>query len=175
MSDRPLGKDIKSMYRYAAQMRTNVTNIKVRRRIIIGIILLLVAITLIMSIAGGSAMAFRSNTKSLFTQKMANCVSSAIELVSRMESVTSSTTSQKLGYVRQYVYAMEQVNQMSISLYGEGNGRYAPDDAFTALYNDLDEYESLVQSAKTSTLDVRAQLMNHLTYLQGFISGQLIS
>ena len=106
---------------------------------------------------------------------MSGNVSNAISVVNRMESVTISTTSQRLGLVRQYVYSMEQINRISIQLFGEGQGRFVPDDAFVALYQDLDTYESLVQSAKNSTVETRELLINHLSLVQGYINGNLVS
>lgn len=162
------------MYRYASQARMNVTNTKLRRRIVLILLVVMLAVTITMSVVGSSAIVFRNNTKAQFTQRMASGISSALEVGNRLESSTSSSTSQKLGVIRQYIYLMEQINAMSVSLYGE-QGRFAPGEAFSALYTDLDNYESLIQSAKTSTLEERTLLLNHLTILQGYISGKITS
>ena len=66
---------------------------------------------------------------------------------------------------------MEQLNAVSMALAGGESGRLAPDDAFSALYNDLNNFESITQQATTSTLDARTQLLNHLTLLQGILSN----
>lgn len=162
------------MYRYASQARMNVTNVKLRRRIVLGVVIFLTAAVVFLGIVAASAVSFRSNTGRQLYQRMANCAGNAIEQVNRMESTTNSATAQRLGVVRQYVYAMEQMNDMSVSLFGE-EGRYAPAEAFTALYSDLQSYEALIQSAKTSTLDARSLLLSHLTSLLGYINGELTS
>ena len=105
---------------------------------------------------------------------MSNNAANALSVANRMDSVTVSTTSQRLGLIRQYIYAMEQVNRLSIQMFGEG-GRYVPDNAFTALYQDLDNYETVVQSAKVSTVEVRELLINHLKLVQGYINGDIVS
>ncbi len=162
------------MYRYSAQMRTNVTNMRLRRNIVFALLAVLLVLTIVFGISAASNAAFKREAGDRFSQCMASSISSAIEVVNRLESTTGSTTSQRLGMVRQYVYTMDQVNQISVALFGE-SGRYAPDDAFTALYSDLETYEGIVQSAKNSTLDARTLLTNHLTILQEYISGNLVS
>lgn len=162
------------MYRYASQARMNVTNVKLRQRIVFGIMILLLAAVIFLGIVAASAVSFRNNAGTQFYQRMANCASNAIDQVNRMESSTNSSTAQRLGVVRQYVYAMEQLNAMSVSLFGE-QGRYAPDEAFTALYSDVQNYEALVQSAKVSTLDARSLLLSHLTSLMAYINGEIAS
>ena len=136
---------------------------------------LLLAATVLLTITTISGNSFRARTREQYTQAMSSNVSNAISVVSRMDSVTVSTTSQRLGVIRQYVYAMEQVNRISIQMFGEGQGRYVPDDAFTALYQDLDNYETLVQSAKSSTVETRELLITHLKLVQGYITGTLVS
>ena len=66
---------------------------------------------------------------------------------------------------------MEQLNSLSISLAGGEGGRLAPDAYFTQLYSDLDTFEAIVQQSTTSTLDIRSQLLNHLTQLQALLGG----
>ena len=136
---------------------------------------LLLAATVLLTITTISGNSFRARTREQYTQAMSSNVSNAISVVSRMDSVTVSTTSQRLGVIRQYVYAMEQVNRIGIQMFGEGQGRYVPDDAFTALYQDLDNYETLVQSAKSSTVETRELLITHLKLVQGYITGTLVS
>lgn len=162
------------MYRYASQARMNITNIKLRERIITILMVLFLLSTIVLSITMLTSASFQNNTRIQLHQRMLNSASAAIDQVNRMESTTNSATSQRLGVVRQYIYNIEQLNAMSIALYGEG-GRYAPAEAFTALYNDLSEYEALVQSAKNSTLDARSLLLSHLTSLRAFITGDFVA
>ena len=163
------------MYQYAAQNRHATGNFRLRYRILMIASVLLLAATVLLTITTISGKSFRARTREQYTQAMSSNVSNAISVVSRMDSVTVSTTSQRLGVIRQYVYAMEQVNRISIQMFGEGQGRYVPDDAFTALYQDLDNYETLVQSAKSSTVETRELLITHLKLVQGYITGTLVS
>ena len=163
------------MYQYAAQNRHATGNFRLRYRILLITTILLLAATVILTVSTVSSGRFIGRTREQFAQSMSGNVSNAISVVNRMESVTISTTSQRLGLVRQYVYSMEQINRISIQLFGEGQGRFVPDDAFVALYQDLDNYESLVQSAKNSTVETRELLINHLSLVQGYINGNLVS
>ena len=70
--------------------------------------------------------------------------------------------------VRQYVYNIDQLNDISTSISGE-QGRLVPHQAITALYDDLDVYEKLVQTATSSTLEIRTTLLTHLTALKELI------
>ncbi len=67
--------------------------------------------------------------------------------------------------VRQYIYNIDQLNLISISINGE-EGRLVPQEAILALYDDLDTYEKLVQTATSSTLEIRTTLLTHLTALK---------
>ena len=162
------------MYQYAAQNRHATGNFRLRYRVLLIAVILLLAATVVLAAVSISGNSFKAKSREQYTQAMSNNVSSAISVVNRMDSVTVSTTSQRLGVIRQYVYAMEQINRISIQMFGN-QGRYVPDDAFTALYQDLDNYESLVQSAKSSTVETRELLLTHLKLVQGFINGDLVS
>ncbi len=163
------------MYQYAAQNRHATGNFRLRYKVLLVAVILLLAATVLLAVISVSGNSFKAKSRDQYSQAMINNVSNAISVVNRMDSVTVSTTSQRLGVIRQYVYAMEQINRISIQMFGESQGRYVPDDAFTALYQDLDNYESLVQSAKSSTVETRELLLTHLKLVQGFINGDLVS
>ena len=114
-------------------------------------------------------MVFRRNTDKQLTQRMMNYTSDAIAEVNRMSGVVASGTSTRLGMVRAYVYAMDQLNQISISLHGQ-SGRLAPQEAFDALYADIENFETLTQTATSSTLDARTLLLTHLNNLQLYLT-----
>ena len=137
-------------------------------------VVLLLAATAVLAAMTISGNSFKSRSRDQYAQAMSNNAANALSVANRMDSVTVSTTSQRLGLIRQYIYAMEQVNRLSIQMFGEG-GRYVPDNAFTALYQDLDNYETVVQSAKVSTVEVRELLINHLKLVQGYINGDIVS
>ena len=52
---------------------------------------------------------------------------------------------------------------------------YVPQDAFAALYTDLDNYQTLVLGNKKSTVETREMLLTHLNLVQGYINGVLAS
>ena len=107
-----------------------------------------------------------------FYHGLSSNVASAISTANRLESTTNSTTSYTLGLVRQYIYSMDQVNQMCANLTGK---TYVPQDAFTALYSDLENYQALVLTNKKSTVETREMLLTHLSLVQGYINGELTS
>ncbi len=161
------------MFQYAAQNRHAGSNFRLQYRILLVAVVILLAATVVLAVMTVSATTMVRKSRDQYKQAMSSNVASALSVANQMDSVTISTTSQRLGVIRQYVYGIEQVNRLSAQLFGE-NGRYVPDDAFTALYRDLDNYETIVQSAKRSTVEVRELLINHLTLVQGYIVGDLV-
>ena len=89
----------------------------------------------------------------------------AIGQVSRMAGGVQSNSAIKLGQIRQHIYAMDQVNTISMSISGEG-GRLIPQEAINALYSVLERYEVAVQTATGNTLELRTLLLTHLMSLQ---------
>ena len=163
------------MFQYAAQNRRPTGNFRLRYRILLAAVVILLAATVVLAVVSVSNSGFAGRSREQFAQAMSSNVAGALSVTNRMDSVTMSNTSQRLGQIRQYVYCMEQINRISIQLFGEAQGRYVPDTAFTALYQDLDNYEQLVQSGKNSTVETRELLINHLTLVQGYINGNLVS
>ncbi len=147
---------------------------KIRQRIIMIVLLVLLVVSIVLGTMCTTLSLFKNKTDIQITQRIKNNISSAIDQVNRLESSVNSSTSQRLGVVRQYVHTVEELNAMSIALYGE-QGRHAPSEAFTTLYQDLSQYDQVVQSAKNSTMDIRELLLNHLTSLQAFINGEITS
>ena len=139
------------------------------RRILAAVMVLLLIGCIVLTVMVVRTRVFEQKTAAQLSQRMMSSVSAAIEQVNKMSSVVNSGTSARLALIRQYVYAMEQFNQMSVSLWGEG-GRLAPVEAFTALYSDIDNIENLTQAAASSTLDARTLLLTHLTNLQEWLS-----
>ena len=160
------------MYQYAAQNRNRGGFISMRNRILLIALAVLLVLVILLGIRSISLTSFRSRTEDSFQHSMSSNVASAISVANRLDSTTSSTTSYTLGLVRQYIYHLEQINQMCASLTGK---TYVPQDAFTALYSDLESYQSLVLSNKKSTVETREMLLTHLTLVQGYINGDLAS
>jgi hypothetical protein len=89
--------------------------------------------------------------------------------VSRLTGGVQSNTSSKLALVRQYIFNIDQMNNIAIEVFGEG-GRIVPAEAISALYHDLDLYETTIQTATSSTLDIRTTTLTHLTALQTILA-----
>ena len=136
-------------------------------------VLLIVCIILLAAVAFLATTLIRGNytqdrVRYQLTQRMHSACTAAVDEVNRIGGITASNTPSQLGKVRQYIYYMEQLNAMSISMYGESS-RLVQDDAFVALYSDLDTFEAQVQQAKSSTIDVRTMLLTHLRALQAYL------
>ncbi|MBQ8080733.1 MAG: hypothetical protein IJ240_02410 [Clostridia bacterium] len=162
------------MYQYAAQNRNNYHRFSRLTRVLSILSIVFLATTILFGVLYWQASAANNKTREQLRQSMTNNAANALNATNRLDSVTISNTSQRLGLIRQYIYAMEQINKMSISLYGEG-GRFVPDDAFTALYADLENYDTIALGAKSSTVEVRELLISHLNLVQGYITGALVS
>ncbi len=166
------GKEGMEMYQYAAQNRNRGGYITVRNRIMLIVMVVLLALVVFLGVRNISLSSFRGRTADSFYHGLSSNVSSAISTANRLESTTNSTTSYTLGLVRQYIYSMDQVNQMCANLTGK---TYVPQDAFTALYSDLENYQALVLTNKKSTVETREMLLTHLSLVQGYINGELTS
>lgn len=134
-------------------------------------VLLIVCAVLLVAAAVFGFMAFRgmndrSRIQTQLNQRMYSASASAIDEVGKLGSIVTSNASARLARVRQYVFYMDQLNSLSISLAGGDSGRLVSADRFTTLYSDLDALETLIQLSTTSTLDARTVLQNHLTELQ---------
>ena len=116
-------------------------------------------------------MGYQDRVQSQISQRMYSASASAIEEIGRLGSIVTSNASARLARVRQYVYYMEQLNRLSISLAGGEAGRLISADRFTTLYADLETMENLIQLSTTSTLDARTLLQNHLMELQDALPG----
>lgn len=159
------------MYRNSQKVHMNVTDMRLQRRVLLTACAVLLAVSVGLGVTLLRSGGYRSRAETQFSQRMLSAVSSAVDEVNRMSGIVTSNTSARLARVRQYIYYMEQLNALSMSLAGGEGGRLAPDDAFVALYSDLESFESLTQTATTSTLDVRTTLLNHLTILQSILAG----
>lgn len=160
----------KMMYRNSQKVQMNVTDMRLQKRVLLitSAVLLVAVIVLTGIVIRGNS--YESRARNQMNQRMLSAVASAIDEVNRMSGIVTSNTGSRLAKVRQYVYYMEQINEISIALSGE-SGRLAPDDAFVALYSDLTAFETLTQTATASTLDIRTLLLTHLTTLQSIMAG----
>jgi len=160
------------MYRNSQKFHLNVTDRRATQRVLAILCTVLFVTTIVFGAIALRNGTYRSRANEQFPLQMLNAVSHAIEEVDRMAGMVTSNTSARLAKVRQYVYYMEQLNELSINLAGGESGRLAPDSAFTALYADLDQFDAITQQATTSTLDARTALGNHLMLLREILSAE---
>ena len=142
-----------------------------QRRVLLIVCILLLGAVIALGFVAVRNGTYRDRAEMQFSQRMYTAASSAVYEVNRMGGYSTSSTNAQLSRIRQYVYYMEQLNGLSISLYGGEGGRMAPDSWFAQLYSDLDAFEAAVQQSTSSTLDIRTQLLNHLTQLQALLGG----
>ncbi len=156
------------MYRYSARMDAGGSRRSetVRRLLLAAVAVLTVAVLVlvIVLIRTGTP---GVNVHSEIMARINSDLSSAIIVLNRMDRSTTSKTMSDIGRIRQYVYAIEEMNKLSIAL---ENNRLINDDVFTALYGDIDNFEMLLSGAKASTLDAQTLLLTHLTNLQTLLA-----
>ncbi|MBR4503339.1 MAG: hypothetical protein IKP22_15860 [Clostridia bacterium] len=156
------------MYRYSASMNTGGSRRgeAIRRLLIAAVAGLSIAVLVLVIIlirTGTPGV----NVHSEIMARINSDLSSAITVLNRMDRSTTSKTMSDIGRIRQYVYAIEEMNKLSIAL--ESN-RLISDDVFAALYSDIDSFEALLSGAKSSTLDAQTLLLTHLTNLQTLLA-----
>ena len=128
------------------------------------IAVLLIAV-IVLAILYGQAAGYRRAMEMQFQRRINSAVIDALEQANRLTGSVQANSASRLALVRQYVHSIDQYNQISVMVNGEA-GRLVPQEAMTALYNDLDTYDKLVQTATSSTLEIRTSLTLHLTALQ---------
>ena len=156
------------MYRYSSNMNQGIENRQNRQviRVLLFVCVILAVAVAVLSyfmISGGDP---GTNLRHEIGGRISSDLSNAITSLNRMERTATSKTMSDIGKVRQYIYSMEQMNRLCISVCGD---RVIPDDVFTTLYSDLDRFDTLTQGAKSSTMDAQALLLTHLTNLQTLI------
>lgn len=153
-----------SIQKYSKSLNHVAMGTKLQRRILYALLVLLTAAVVFLTIAYFRASAYRTMAEDQFASRVTNAVESALVEVGSMTGGVQSNSSMKLARIRQYIYSLDQLNQISMRISGEG-GRLVPQEAIHILYEDLDTYEKLVQTATSSTLDIRTLLQTHLMAL----------
>ena len=151
-------------------MQASNADLRLQRRVLLVACIVLAAVAVFLGVTAARNAAYQNQVQMQFSQRMYSASTAAIDEVNRLGSIVTSNANARLGRVRQYIYYMEQLNAMSISLSGGEGGRLVPDDAFTALYSDLESFEALLQQSTTSTLDARSLLLTHLQALQTYLN-----
>ncbi|MBQ7657127.1 MAG: hypothetical protein IJI53_11710 [Clostridia bacterium] len=155
------------MYRKTTpRFQVNNENLKTQRR---ALLIVCAALLVAVGVLGFFTLRNRNlqaRVQTQISQRMYSASASALDEVGKLGSIVTSNASARLARVRQYVYYMDQLNGLSVSLAGGESGRLVSADYFTTLYSDLESVETLIQLSTTSTLDARTLLQTHLTELQ---------
>lgn len=138
---------------------------RTKQTIFLGSLIVLLIAVLVLAVSYGNANNYRKSVKQQFDKRIYSSVIDAIEQVNRLTGGVQANSTSRLAMVRQYIYNIDQLNLISLSIEGEG-GRLVPQEAISALYDDLDIYEKLVQTATSSTLEIQTTLRTHLTALK---------
>lgn len=162
------------MYRDSSfgRWHTGGGNWRLQRRVLVALCAVLAVAVAVLAVSAVRSTAYKNQSEAQLQQRMISAAAAAIDEVNRMDSIVTSNTPARLARVRQYVYHMEQLNALSMTLNGGEAGRRAPADAFPALYADLDSLDATIQAAKSSTQDGRTTLLAHLVLLQNHLTGQ---
>ncbi len=155
------------MYRKTSpRIQASSADLRLHRRVLLIVCAVLLIATAILTVSVIRNASYQDRVKMQLSQRMYSASSAAMDEVNKLGSIVTSNASARLARVRQYVFYMDQLNSLSISLAGGEAGRLVSADRFTTLYADLETMENLIQLSTTSTLDARTLLQNHLMELQ---------
>ncbi len=160
------------MYRKTRpRIQVTTADLRLQRRVLLITCAVLLAAAVIFGALYFPGRAYRSQVQVQVRQRLYSTCTSAIDEVNRLGSIVTSSAASRIGRVRQYIYYMEQLNSIIVSLDGKG-ASLAPDDVFPTLYADLETLEELILQSTTPTLDARSTLLSHLQTLQAYLNRQ---
>ncbi|MBO4377318.1 MAG: hypothetical protein IK133_03910 [Clostridia bacterium] len=156
------------MYHYSQQMRQNTGNLRARVRLLAVLLVLVIIVCIALGVMYGRAASFRTTTRTQLVSRIRSCCADTRSLAQKLSSSVQSNTASSLAGIRSGIYAMDQLNNVAVQLYGE-EGRIVPEVALRGLYEDIDSYFSILQTNTVSVLEIRELLYTHLTALQGIL------
>jgi hypothetical protein len=152
-------------YRFRQKPTLQTYGTKTQQRLLLVLLIALLAAVIMLGALYAGDANYKTNAMAQFQRRIKSNLVDAIGQVGRMSGSVQSNSFIKIGLIRQHVYTMDQINAVSIAISGE-LGRIIPQEAVAALFSDLDRYETTIQTATGSTLEVRTQLLTHLMALQ---------
>ena len=156
------------MYRYSHQVRQNMGQYRLRNILILVLLVVSLLGCIVLGSLYGNAADYRSSAREQIESSIFSDLTNARTLAERLTSSVQSNTATTLSQIRQYIYSIDQMNNLSVTLDGEA-GNIVPSEAITALYQDIDAYFSIIQTNTTSILETRTLLVNHLNALQAVL------
>ncbi len=160
------------MYRNSRpRMQITNTDLRLQRRVLLIACAVLLIASVVLGVLYIPSRSYHNQVQVQIRQRLYSTCSSAIDEVNRLGSIVTSSASSRIGRVRQYIYYMEQLNAIIVSLDGKG-ASLVPDDVFPTLYSDLETLEELILQSTSPTLDARSTLLTHLQTLQTYLGQQ---
>ena len=156
------------MYRYSHQVRMNMGQHRLRNAIILSVLVISLIACILLSGMYASAAHYRATARDRIEGAIMSDLTNARTLAERLPNSVQSNTATMLSQIRQYIYGIDQMNNLAIRLDGEG-GRIVPSDAVSALYQDIEAYFAIIETNVTSILETRTLLVNHLNALQAVL------
>ena len=153
------------MYRKTRQrVHMNRGDLKLQRRVLLIVCAVLLIAVAALTIRLLNHSGFEGRTVSEIQTRMYDTCQSAYAVVSHMNGGTgSSSLASQAAIAQQYVYYMEQLNDLHGTLCGS---LLVSRDYFTTLESDLSKLEAMTQQATQSTQGIRNDLFNHLAALR---------
>ena len=160
------------MYRnLRPSMQASNADLRLQRRVLLIACAVLLTAAVVFGALYFPGRGYRHQVQLQVRQRLYSACTSAIDEVNRLGSIVTSSAASRIGRVRQYIYYMEQLNSIMVSLDGKG-ASLAPDDVFPTLYADLQTLEELILQSTSPTLDARSTLLSHLQTLQAYLEQQ---
>lgn len=152
-------------------MQLSTPDLRLQRRVLLIACAVLLTAAVVLAALYVPTSSYHKQVRVQLRQRLYSTCSSAIDEVNRLGSIVTSSASSRIGRVRQYIYYMEQLNAINVSLDGKG-ASLVPDDVFPTLYTDLETLEELILQSTSPTLDARSTLLSHLQTLQAYLGQQ---
>ncbi len=134
------------MYRYSNHSRFNAIMRSNRYRPILMIIVIIVAAFVLLRLVGVGGLS-ESHFETQRNSKLRSEIQHAVSQTNTLSRLGSTSTSNVLGRVRQYVHGIEVINELNVGMFGEV-GRLYQQETFDELYAIIDTYDARLSSGQ---------------------------